>query len=251
MNEENIYIRPTYVGITRASGARMCLGRYPPHVCGDHPETGTASIQLPLSAPRMWGSPAGRRRTPTHPQIRPTHVGITLGRTVRRVRFQHPPHVCGDHPVPSPLCSIRMTSAPRMWGSSELPHGGPGVGIIRPTPGGDHPRISLCPARSRPHAPRGWRSSVPQAGTANFNTSVGITRLCITPTLVQAIAPRMWGSPPSRAGRRQAEHPPRRTGPTPGPVAAGRHGSPPGRRRRTRCSAGTTGASRGSRRGRR
>jgi hypothetical protein len=104
---EGTFIRPTYVGIIPPTGKALWEKASPPHVCGDHPHYDVTVELCHVSAPRMWGSSVVLRLAFEELLIRPTYVGIIRPpRSFCSVQWSGSAlsaHVCGDHPVPSPL----------------------------------------------------------------------------------------------------------------------------------------------------
>ena len=134
-----------------------------PHVCGEH----TGEVRLSFahlgSSPRMRGTPRIRHATDGFAGLIPTYAGNThystetpdtrggliptyAGNTC--MRESHPrtsrahPHVCGEHPQPSPGRGLGGGSSPRMRGTQKFLTQNPaGRGLIPTYAGNTGQRI--------------------------------------------------------------------------------------------------------------
>ena len=110
---------PTHVGNGSAGSAGKPHAPVHPHACGERVGARPEQRLVAGSSPRMWGTVAGRCKTPPLSRFIPTHVGngpcAGTGSDCRPVH----PHACGERPSPHAAGGLRAGSSPRMWGTED------------------------------------------------------------------------------------------------------------------------------------
>ena len=111
---------PTYAGNTGHYTVRGGVHGAHPHVCGEH----TGEVRLSFahlgSSPRMRGTPRIRHATDGFAGLIPTYAGNTCMRESHPRTSRAHPHVCGEHPQPSPGRGLGGGSSPRMRGTQKF-----------------------------------------------------------------------------------------------------------------------------------
>ena len=134
---------PTYAGNTGHYTVRGGVHGAHPHVCGEH----TGEVRLSFahlgSSPRMRGTLIIRQKRPIlGGGLIPTYAGNTCMRESHPRTSRAHPHVCGEHPQPSPGRGLGGGSSPRMRGTQKFLTQNPaGRGLIPTYAGNTGQRI--------------------------------------------------------------------------------------------------------------